>query len=400
MTSFGVARVAATALVAARLARTIRAAPPISVDAVHGSPTISVVIPARDEADRLARTIRAAPPISVDAVHGSPTISVVIPARDEADRLGDAVASVVGGRSVIEVIVVDDESSDATADVAQASGARVVEAPPRPPGWAGKPWAIQCGVAAATGEWVVTLDADTRADPNLPAVVVARAQCDALDLLTVAARFRNGTPPARWLQAAMIATLVYRFGAPGTPARATRVLANGQCMTFRRADFLERGGFRPVASSPVEDVALARHAAHAGLRVAFLDASALLAVEAYPTLRTTWQGWGRSLGLPGVQAGLSRAVDVLVLALTMPVPLARMAMRQADVVDLVALALRVGTLAGMRRAVERRDAAYWLSPLADAPALVAMTIGGFRSTQTWRGRSYVLRRGPGRTARR
>lgn len=366
MTPFGVIRVAATALVAARL----------------------------------TRTIRAAPPISVGTVHGSTTISVVIPARDEADRLGGAVASVVAGRSVIEVIVVDDESSDATADVARASGARVLAAPPRPPGWAGKPWAIQCGVAAAAGEWIVTLDADTRADPNLPAAVVARAESDALDLLTVAGRLRNGSSPARWLQTAMIATLVYRFGAPGTPARSTRVLANGQCMTFRRTDFLERGGFRSVASSPVEDVALARHTARAGRRVAFLDASALLAVDAYPTLRTTWQGWGRSLGLPGVQSGTSRAVDVAVLALTMPVPLARVALRRADVVDVIALALRLGTLAGMRRAVERRDVAYWLSPLADAPALAALAIGGFRKAQTWRGRPYVLRHGPGRTARR
>jgi dolichol-phosphate mannosyltransferase len=79
------------------------------------------------------------------------SISVVVPARDEAARIGPLLEAIVGAPGVAEVIVVDDQSSDGTADLARAAGARVVEpARPLPDGWAGKAWALQQGIEAAT----------------------------------------------------------------------------------------------------------------------------------------------------------------------------------------------------------------------------------------------------------
>ena len=143
------------------------------------------------------------------------TISVVIPARDEAGRIGPLLELIVGAPGVQEVIVVDDQSSDGTAEVAARRGARVVAGEPLPDGWAGKAWALQQGFLAATTDWVVTLDADTRPDPLLPTALVARARADGLDLVTVAGRFDCPTAPSRWLHAAMLTSLVYRFGPPG-----------------------------------------------------------------------------------------------------------------------------------------------------------------------------------------
>src|SRR4051794_19181611 len=106
---------------------------------------------------RLARGRRRHPPLSARPAPAS--VSVLVPARDEAARIGPCLE---GLREVAEVIVIDDGSSDATAAVARAAGARVLTAPPKPDGWVGKSWALQQGLEAATGDVVVCLDADTR----------------------------------------------------------------------------------------------------------------------------------------------------------------------------------------------------------------------------------------------
>ncbi len=341
---------------------------------------------------RVARAARTRPPVAVCPAPSGAHISVVIPARNEATRIGPLLDAVIDAPGVDEVIVVDDESTDATARLASNAGARVIEAGRRPAGWAGKSWALQRGLESASGDWIVTFDADTRPHPDLPGSLVARAHEDRTDLLTVTGRFDGGTRGGRWLHAALLTTLVYRFGPPGrlSPPAVHRILANGQCMAFRRADLLSLGGFEPIAEAVVEDVALARHLAAVGRRVDLLDASTLLNVELYYSFGATWIGWGRSIGLPGVESRGRQLCDVITLALTLPLPLLRLMSGRADPVDLIAIVARLGTLTGTATAFSRRDAAYWLSPLADLVAVAAVTKSMLVRTHTWSGRTYQL----------
>ena len=319
------------------------------------------------------------------------SISVVIPARDEAERIGPLLDAIVGAPGVAEVIVVDDQSTDATAAVAQRAGATVTSGAALPDGWAGKAWALQQGMSAATSDWVVTLDADARPDPRLPTALVARAVADRFDLLTVGGRFECPTHGSRWLHPAMLTTLVYRFGPPGAPpAKPDRMMANGQCMAVPRATFLAAGGMAPVRNEVVEDLALARHMATDGQRVGFLDGSELLSVRMFESLGDAWNGWGRSLALPGVEPRHRQVFDLAVVVLAQVLPIPRLLLRRGDVIDLVLAMTRLGTLFGTRRAYERTDAAYWLSPLADPVAAGAIARGiARRGRQTWRGRSYT-----------
>ncbi len=80
---------------------------------------------------RLAGAARAAAPVSPDESVAA-SISVVIPARDEADRIGPLLEQIVGGPGVAEVIVVDDQSADTTAAIASAAGASVIAGHPLP----------------------------------------------------------------------------------------------------------------------------------------------------------------------------------------------------------------------------------------------------------------------------
>lgn len=341
----------------------------------------------------LSRIVRAAhrrPPLIADELTEVPTISVVVPARDEATRIGPLLELLRGASDVHEVIVVDDQSTDHTADLARASGAHVVDGTPLPDGWAGKAWALQQGMQAATGEWVVTLDADTRPSPALPRSLVARATADGLDMVTVGGRFQCPTGGVQWLHPAMLTTLVYRFGPPDAvaPVRADRQLANGQCMAVRREALLAVGGMQPVAHHVVEDVALARHLAGIGWNVAMLDGPTLLTTRMFETGRTAFRGWARSLALPGVEPRGRQLLDLGVVLLVQALPIPRLLTRRGDLLDLALGAIRLGTLAGTRTAYERTSAPYWASPTADLLAAAALARGIVSPRQPWRGRRY------------
>ena len=338
---------------------------------------------------RLVKVAASAPPVRPMLTPLS-SISVVVPARDEATRIGPLLETIVGAPNVSEVIVVDDQSTDATAVIARRAGASVIEGTPLPDGWAGKAWALQQGIEAARSDWVVTLDADTRPDPLLPGALVARATGDRFDLLTVGGRFDLPTAAGRWLHASMLTTLVYRFGPPGVPSsRPDRTMANGQCMAFERSWFLDMGGMALVGGEVVEDIALARHLATDGCRVGFLDANELLEVRMFESVGDVWNGWGRSLALPGVDSRNRQLFELAVVVFAQVLPIPRLLTRRGDVVDLALAAVRLGTLAGTRTAYGRNDAAYWLSPLADPLAAVAIARGiARRRRQTWRGRTY------------
>lgn len=320
-----------------------------------------------------------------------PPISVVVPARDEAARIGPLLSAIVGASGVGEVIVVDDESSDGTAAVASRLGATVLAGRPLPPRWVGKAWALQQGIDVATGEWVVLLDADARPSPRLVRALVARAIADELDVLSVAGRFACPTAPLRWLHPALLTTLVYRSPPPGAVRRGPvhRRMGNGQCMAARRATVLAAGGFAPVAHHSVEDVAFVRTMAGAGFAVEFLDAGDLLTVRMYESAPAAWTGWGRSLALPGVDPWWRQLVGLGVVVVAQVAPFVRIAARRADVVDVVLVAARLGTLAGTARAYEARGAAYWLSPIADSLAAAAVASGIVRRRPRWRGRTYA-----------
>lgn len=386
-----VARVLAAGIALARLSGAARRRPPLTPDRAvsrSGEPE------SRNPGESLPRSSAGG---SVGESGGPAsgfgaevTISVVVPARDEAERIAPLLAALREAPGIHEVIVVDDQSTDATTEVAARGGARVIPGSSLPHGWTGKAWALQQGIEAATGEWVVTLDSDTLPSPLLPRALVARACHDRLQFVTVGGRFECPTPGAQWLHAAMLTTLVYRFGPAGRAGRVQphRHLANGQCMAFPRQALLAADGLLPVAGEVVEDVALARHLAAHGWQVAMLDGPELLTTRMFDDLAATWTGWGRSLALPGVEPVHRQLLDLAVVLVAQVLPLPRLLLRRGDLLDVVLAIARLGTLAGTAQAYERRRLAYWLSPTADVPAAVALGFGIVRRRRSWRGRTY------------
>jgi dolichol-phosphate mannosyltransferase len=273
--------------------------------------------------------------------------------------------------------------------VAAERGARVLAGGPLPPGWAGKAWALEQGLRVARGDLVLFLDADARPRPGLARALAAARGDDAL--LSAGPAFVCRSAGERLLHPALLTTLVYRFGpgdAVGYQPKPARALANGQCMLAERKRLLEAGGWARVRGNLTEDVALARALRADGATIGFVDATALLEVEMYASARETWTGWGRSLAMADATEPADQLLDLACVWLWQALPLARLALGRADLLDRLLLVVRLALQAGLARSYRPRGLAFWLAPLADVPAAIRLTWSAVRPSRSWRGRSY------------
>lgn len=248
------------------------------------------------------------------------TISVVIPARDEEATLPRLLESLAAQRPPpVEVLVVDDGSTDCTAAVADARGAHVIAAPSPPAGWAGKPWACQQGVDAARGEVLVLLDADTWLAPDALGHLVADHAASAPGGLLSVQPHHHLERPYEQLSLFPNVVAVLAAGlwlpAPARPRRARGarpfpgwartlragaprrgVVAFGPCLVTGRDALAAVGGFGAVRSEVLEDAALASAYQRAGRPVAARSGGEAVAFRMYPDgLRHLVEGWTKNL---------------------------------------------------------------------------------------------------------
>ncbi|GAC1596344.1 MAG: glycosyltransferase family 2 protein [Acidimicrobiales bacterium] len=360
--------------------------------ALHDAVTAAQCIASAVALARISQGARRLAPLQpVAAMPGAvPSVSVVIPARNEAERIGPCLRALGIDPQVSEIIVVDDESTDATADLARSLGATVVTGAPLPPGWVGKPWALHQGMRAATGEWVLTLDADVIPKAGLIGALVGAATGHGWDLVSAGPRFICRSPAQRLLHASMLATLVYRFGPAGPPRPPVprRAMANGQCLMVRRSWLLDQGGFAVIGGHMTDDIALVRWLAASGAAIGFTDGAEVVEVEMHRSLAEVWREWGRSLPMPDVTLPADQAADLAVVWLVMALPVLRLLRGRPTRLDLGLLAVRIGMAAALRGAYTQQGPPVWASWLADPATAVRLTQGALRPTRRWRGRTY------------
>lgn len=240
-----------------------------------------------------------------------PLISVVIPARNEARNIAPCMQSVLrSSYPSVEVVVVDDRSTDGTGiiarEVARADKrARVIDAPPLPEGWLGKQWACSHGAAAARGELLCFTDADTTHGHELLARSVAMLRRHRLDFLTVAGKQRLVTFWERVVQPQVFTLLALRYGGPAEVNCSPRVvdkIANGQFMLFTRATYDEVGGHEAVRGRVAEDLALAQLLFARGKRTMVALGLGQLSTRMYGSLGEIVRGWMKNVYAGGLDS--------------------------------------------------------------------------------------------------
>lgn len=339
----------------------------------------------------------------------SPALTVIVATLNEAARIRPCLDGLIAqGPPVSEILVVDSGSTDGTRELILAAASRdprirLLTDPPLPDGWIGKAWALQHGTTVARTEWVLGMDADTEAAVGCAAAVLAAARREGFDAVSFAPRFDGQSAAERFVQPALLVTLIYRSGAVGDP-RVTpdRVIANGQCFLLRRDVLLAHGGYEPVRASFAEDVSLVRHLASRGATVGFLDGSRLYRVRSYRGVGQMWREWGRSLDLKDATSRARQAADTLFVLLAQGAQLPiiawlalawpRLAGRPGASLLAAAtggiLFLRLAVLAGIAPSYERRGITWWLSPLADPLAALRIVLSSLRRPKQWRSRAY------------
>ena len=211
---------------------------------------------------------------------GAPSVAVLIPARNEEKTLPHLLTSL--GRQSLKpsaVIVIDDHSSDSTANLVAVGDwglpITVIHPPPLPPGWCGKTWALHHGVSACQADTLVFLDADTEPRPNFLASLIAQHQ-QLGGLVSVQPYHRTERP---YEQLSLLFNLV---GLMAVPLGRGCGVAFGPAMATSRGDYLRSGGHAAVADRVVEDWFLAHCYEAAGLPVSAFIGDGLISYRMYP----------------------------------------------------------------------------------------------------------------------
>ena len=343
-------------------------------------------------------------------------VSVLLPLRNEAARAGPCLASLQGqqGLADAEILILDDQSTDATQAVVQeavvqeavvheatgqqAAGRRAPGSDARislragttpPEGWLGKPHACHQLASAATGSVLVFIDADVRLAPHAIAAAVGLLRDHRLDLVSPYPRQIAKTPAERLIQPLLqwswLTTLSLRVAERS--ARPSMAAANGQFLVVDAHAYRKAGGHAAIRNDVLDDVALLRRIKAAGGAGGMADGTSLATCRMYESAAELREGYRKSLwsafGSPASAAG---AMAVLIILYVVP-PLG------ALTGSITGLGGYLSAVAG-RYLIARRTQSRTMPDVLAHPvsiaALVAMTASSFRGRRrgdlTWRGR--------------
>ncbi len=235
-------------------------------------------------------------------VTDGPFVSVIVPARDEQRSVRRCLESLLAqDYADYEVIVVDDESSDATAAILAGLSAhdarlRTVCSGPLPDGWLGKPHAMSKGVEIARGEILLLTDADTVHDPRSISWAVTNLQAHHADILSGYLKQEYGSFGESIVVPTMYAMMLLTPFALVAREKAPRAsFAIGQYVAIRRAALDGVGGYEAIRNSIVDDMAMAARMKRFGYQGVFLDASDAASCRLYTGYRDAFVGIERSI---------------------------------------------------------------------------------------------------------
>lgn len=242
------------------------------------------------------KPLLATPNLSLTA-RDAPLVSILVPARNEQQRvLESCIRSILAqDYGNFEVIAVNDRSTDDTGAILKRlarSDERlsVIEGAELPPGWLGKPYAMQQAVNRARGEWILATDADMIFEPTALRTALDHTLANNGDALTLIPRFETGSFWERvmiptWEWVFLMFSVFYRVHDP----KSDRAAGIGGFFLLRRTVLDGAGGYEGLKDEVLEDVRLAERVKGAGAHMMMERAPSLLRTRMYTTFSEMWE---------------------------------------------------------------------------------------------------------------
>ncbi len=274
---------------------------------------------------------RIAFPVAAGTVFDQPEpeelleLTVIVPARNEEECLAACLESLTSQSEEIfelgrdwELIVVDDHSSDRTAEIARGfAGVTVIEAAKLEPGWTGKTNAIWTAARRARGRWLLFTDADTVHEPGDMRRAIHEATRHKVGVLSYSPRQLVAGLAQRSLMPLVFCELALAYPPAKVSDPNTRIAAaNGQFLLVEREAYRRLGGHVSVADKVLEDVELAFLAKRRKLGLRFRYADDAVATRMYRSTASMVEGWTKNLALlfdNTLALALWRALDFALL---------------------------------------------------------------------------------------
>jgi chlorobactene glucosyltransferase len=345
---------------------------------------------------------------SVTSPRRFPRVSIVIPARNEEMDIEGAIRSHLSqDYPDLQIVVVDDRSTDRTSEILHALAREaprltVVPGTDPPEGWLGKPHALWQGAAVADGELLLLADADVRYDPRALRDAVTVLEDRRLDLLAFFPRFENRGFWENVLLPFLAVAVFLGFGFLALSRRVPLAMGAGAGNLVRRRAYDAVGGHAAICDAVVDDVRLAVVVKRAGFRVAAFRAEDRVAVRMYRGFCEVWNGFTKNVAWAynGPGGAVLFALTALLLAVgiapvvTLGAAAAGLPVSKSNVGLALAVFLSGVVLRGVLAAALRQP----LWPAA-AHSLMAAVWAGIifrsfywklvRKTVVWRGRRYA-----------
>ncbi len=304
-------------------------------------------------------------------------LTVLIPARNEADVIGRTLEALAVQAPGLKVVLVDDGSDDGTAEVArQVDGLRltVVAGEALPPGWSGKLWALEQGLRYVETAQVLLLDADIELKPGMLAVLLAK-QAEGWDFVSIMAWLRTRSWWEKLLMPAFVYffKFIYPFALANSPRISWVAAGAGGCILVRTEALRRCGAFASLREALIDDCTLATRVKALGYRTWIGLSHGVVSHRAYDDLETIWNMVARTAYTQLRYSPWLLAVCTLLMGEMFLVPVAAIAMPPARLWGLSAWILMALTYLPTVRF-------YRLSP-AWAPALPA--VASLYLAMTW-----------------
>lgn len=334
-----------------------------------------------------------------ETVASTPTVSVIVPARNEEACLAACLESLVAQTGIaFEIILVNDGSTDRTREIAQSfSSVRLVDAGPPPAHWTGKNNAMAAGADVAKGEWLLFTDADTVHKSGSLARAVTEARQRGAALLS----YSPEQEVHGFWEKAVMPVIFGELAATFQPARVSdpkslAAAANGQYILIAREAYDAIGGHATVHNSLLEDVALAKAVKVSGRNIFFRFGGDAVRTRMYRSFSQLCEGWTKNLSLlfpAPLRLALLRLTEFVLIAGGGAAAIA--ALLHSHVSPAVAAAILALSIYGFFLHRIRRAHFSWA---ADALSLAGLPLFAYlllrsrlsykQGSVTWKGRTY------------